>query len=431
MNDTIDKTKIQAIKIDQNRVEKASEELDMLFEVAENSLIIQKNEALSKHSMSGNFDEWKKAKALDREQLIKNVAISKKNIAKAVNNALVRTIVGVNQTIEELSPELVNQVGKTKVFELANNALNLTVDKLMSDYDRSVATVYKLRNHAKLYEAIREQSNQGLDKGVKIVYRNGRKMSFKSYMEMNIRTTVRQEANEFLFKASKNNRVVVYISSYFGDSADDHKNYQRKYYYDKDWRSFGYNEETTKKIEALINRYKMVSYQSVVYEPPYLTTRPNCRHTLRPVPLDDFFSSSPNKTAEDYGMSKGTYKTDNYKKLQEQRRNERMIRKYKTRLINDRKMQQNMNSPEMAEQIRQDHLLIAGWEARQRRLIKANPILKRDYRRENNKVIVQDAGARYHMGMDIKDNKIFFMADKNGNPLPPMTPAQAVAKAKI
>ena len=51
--------------------------------------------------------------------------------------------------------------------------------------------------------------------------------------------------------------------------------------------SFFGEEETSNNIQNFIDSYGMQSYQSVVNNEPFLTTRPNCRHSLRPVVLED------------------------------------------------------------------------------------------------------------------------------------------------
>lgn len=394
--ESINKGKINRIKIDQKKLSDLSADMDQILEYAENKLVEDKNVTLSMNSMSGDFDKWKESKAIERNNLINKAKITTNEVKKVIDTALFTTISKINESGEELTAEKINEIKGTKIFEFTNHALEITNKKLIKDFDKDVIRVYKLRKHENLYDAILKQTNKGIENGVKIVYRNGRHVSFKSYMEMNVRTTVRQEANDYLFKASKNNRVVFYLCNYFADSADDHKDFQGKYYYDKNWKSFKFSKETEDKIQAMINRYHMRSYQQVVDGPPYLTTRPNCRHTLTPIPLDQALKNNPAETGEKYGLRKGTYKSKNYKDLQTQRLNERNIRKYKARLENDIAMAKHMHSPQLSAQINRDKYLIKYWQSRQRLLVAQNPALKRDYRREDNKAIVQDLGVKYH-----------------------------------
>ena len=224
---------------------------------------------------------------------------------------------------------------------------------------------------------------------------------------MNVRTTVKQEANQYLFEASKSNGVVFYICDYYGDCAKDHVDYQGRYYYDEDWQSFGYDEETSNNIQNFIDSYGMQSYQSVVNDSPYLTTRPNCRHSLRPVALEDALKYTDKKMTEKYGIRKGTYNDDNYKALQEQRKNERMIRYYKTRLEEHQQMNKQMHNPDLKVKIKKDKDLIKKWENNLEDLLSANSFLKRDKRRENNKILVNDLGAGYHMGLKVDGKNMY------------------------
>lgn len=393
--DSIDKGKINRIKIDQKKLSDLSADMGQILEYTEDKLIQEKDIALSKNSIGGNFDTWKESKKIERNNLIKKVNATTNEIKGVIDSALIATIAKINESGEELTAEQMADIKGTKIFQLSNHALVLSNKQIIKDFDKDVTKVYRLRKQEPLYDAILKQTNKGIENGVKIVYRNNRHVSFKAYMEMNVRTTVRQEANEYLFKASKNNRVVFYLCNYYADSADDHKDFQGKYYYDKNWKSFKFDKETEKQIQATINRYHMLSYQQVVNGKPYLTTRPNCRHTLTPIPLDQVLKNNPVEAGEKYGLRKGTYKAKNYRDLQTQRLNERNIRKYKARLENDLEMQKHMNSPQLAAQINRDKCLIKYWQGRQRLLLKQNTGLKRDYRREDNRVIVQDLGVKY------------------------------------
>lgn len=404
------KREIQEIKIEQNDIEKISSSLDQAFEVAQNSLIVQKNVALSKGALGG-FDNWKKEQKVVKQQLKKDIKTSVNNITKIIDESLNNTISQLNTLGQKITDKDIKKVGNKTLLQKTNKAIRIMGDKVLSDYEKSVAKVYRLKNTDELYNAILEQTKNGIENGINITYRDGKQVSFKSYMEMNVRTTVRQEANEYLFNASKENGVVFYVCDFYGDCAEDHADYQGRYYYDEEWESFGYNEETSKRIQDYIDSYGMLSYQSVVNNEPFLTTRPNCRHSLRPVVIDDVFNNTDKQITEKYGIRKGTYNDDNYKALQTQRRNERIIRKYKTRLIEHQQQQKNMQSPKLKTQIAKDKALIKKWNEIQEEHLSNNPQLKRDKRREDNRVLVQDLGAGYHLGLKI-DGRNMFVKEK-------------------
>lgn len=409
-NNELTKTEIKKIKIEENKIDDLDNELSNAFEIVQNSFIVQKNVMLSKNSINDNFDEWKKAQKINREQLKKDLKTSEKNSLKIVNGAINNTLNSVLLAVafSNIWNVLTNYKNRVKIEAKVEKGIKLLSKNTLKEFDKSVAKVYKLRNQEPLFDAILKQTQEGIDKGIKIAYRDKREVSFKAYMEMNVRTTVRQEANKYLFDASKNNGVVFYICSYFGDCAKDHEDYQGKYYYDEDWTSFGYDEETSKQIQDFIDSQNLESYQSVVDNEPFLTTRPNCRHTLRPVVLDDVFTHTDKQMTEEYGIRKGTYKDSNYIALQEQRKNERNIRNYKSRLEEHKLMYKQNPNPKLKTQIAKDRVLIKKWERKQEELISSNSFLKRDKRRESNKVLVQDLGAGYQLGLKIDGKNMYF-----------------------
>ena len=411
------KTEIKEIKIEQGKIDEISDDLTNQFEIIENSIIAQKNVALTKYSLNTDFKTWKEKQKIVRSQLKKDIEKSIQETQKVVDKSIKETFDSVSKVVvgigNEKAKTVKKKVDRVNIEGIANKGIKLFANKVMSEYDKSVAKIYKLRNQEPLFDAILKQTQEGIDKApYKIAYKNGRQVSFKSYMEMNIRTTTRQEANKFLFQASKSNGVVFYICSSFGDCADDHKDYQGKYYYDQDWPDMGYDQETSKKIKEAIARYSMVSYQSVVEKKPYLTTRPNCRHTLRPVVLTDVFENNEKEMLEKYKIEKGTFKDGNYQALQRQRAIERNLRFYKTRLETHELMKKENPDPKLLEQIDKDIKLIAEWEKEMKKLLKANDFLKRDKRRESNKILVQDAGAGYSLGLKIDGKNMYVNGKK-------------------
>lgn len=419
MENELSKTEIKEIKISQNKIDEFSDEITNASELIENSMRVIKNVALSEHTINGDFEEWKKRQKIVRINLRKELNKSVKNSQILIKKTIQNTMSNVGDIVEDMTEETKKKVKLKKTFtpKLVANAekgIKLLGNKMLSDYDKTVANVYKLRNQEPLFESILKETQTGIDKAPTKIYADGKEFSFKSYMEMNVRTTVRHEANELLFNASKMNGVVFYICSHFGDSAKDHSSYQGKYYFDEDWESFGYDEETSKKISSYIKSNNLLSYQSVVYQEPFLTTRPNCRHSLRPVVLTDIIeeAKSANQMLGEYKLIKDTYNDKNYIDSQKQRKNERAIRFYKTRL-EEHKLQAKLNptDPTIKNLIEKDIKLIKKWQTKQVDLLNSNPILKRDKRRENNKVLVQDLGAGYQLGLKI-DGKNMYVKEK-------------------
>lgn len=378
--------KINNFEKDQKKIDDLADAMRSTFEISENSMIVLKNLALSSFTKTEDFDYWKEQMKLKRSQLKQDVLNSGKQLKKAIVGSFEKQTKSIDLDI------------KAEV----DKPLLLLEKQTMKEFDKSVANVYKLKNHVLLYDAILKQAND-ISEGLSIVYKDGRHMNFKSYMEMNVRTTVRQEINDNLFKTSSENKVVFYLCNSFGDSAKDHADFQGKYYFDENYADFGFDDETIQKIEDLINSRKMESFQSVVYDEPYLTTRPNCRHYLEPLTLDEVLENkNPKKLVKELGLEKnGKYEENKTDLREEQRYNERQIRKFKNRIEQTTLM--NRQNPNVAflNKIRKDQNKLSYWLERQSNFCEENK-LKRDHRRESNKIILQDAGVGYKIGLATK-----------------------------
>lgn len=430
----IKKIEIKRLSIEQATLDDLSNAVVNASEIINASFQVLSNVALSKHSINGDYDEWKKAMKIERTKLKQEIEKSVKNSQVLMKKTLENTIKDVNIAILNIG-DLTKSSGikTTSIIGKSDQGIRILGNKTLSEFDKKVATVYRLQNQKPLFDAILQETQTGIDEAPTKIYSNGREVSFKSYMEMNVRTTVRQEANELLFKASKANGVVFYICSYFGDCAKDHADYQGLYYYDEDWESFGYDEKTTQQIRDFIDSNNLISYQQVIAETG-LTIRPNCRHTFRPVVLDDILEGkTEEEMLDEYGIKKGTYNDDNYIALQEQRRNERNLRFYKTRLEQHKlQAEQNPTDIKLKKMIERDQQLIQEWEEKQKLLLKEHKFLKRDKRREENKVIVQDLGAGYQLGLKI-DGRDMYIKERYEKPVKeekPKVEEEPVAQGK-
>ena len=124
----------------------------------------------------------------------------------------------------------------------------------------------------------------------------------------------------------------------------------------------------------------------------YLTTSPNCRYYFQMVSISQVLSlkseADKKKFKEEQGLSyKTSYKENCYKALQEQRTNERDIRKYK-RLESAEKASLDHYPTGSVERIpienrrREYAAKKRAFQKKQRELIKKHPSLERDYGRE-------------------------------------------------
>lgn len=271
--------------------------------------------------------------------------------------------------------------------------------KVVDDISGKITYKKKVFSGDELFKTINHAYDVGVEKMGKVVYRNKRKVSYKAYMEMNVRTTMQQEALQYQFDTAKSLGVIFYICSYHGDCAPDHAPYQGKIYVDKDWQSM-IPKDLISKVGEFIASKEMMFIQDVRDVKPFLTTRPNCRHTFRPITIDQAMNTSVDDLLNKLKMKKGSYDANKYKNLQEQRRLERQVRKAKEERDKVEIALSNEKDPKVKQALKQDLAYRKSIVTRNQRavnnLVKDNRYLERDYRRENYKTIVQDAGAKYN-----------------------------------
>ena len=241
-----------------------------------------------------------------------------------------------------------------------------------------------------LYEAIKKQMPKGIENGIKVAYSDGSMRSWRSYMEMSVRTSVSAESSKMQTEAGAAAGIVFYACDEFADCAPDHADYQGKIYYNAD-APIGDAEQ------EYIDQNGIMSMQDVMNGDPYLTTRPNCRHNFHALDSKEVLGGkSPSKIVEDNGYKFGEYDERNYRALQEQRRNERMIRKYKLRAEAASKINGETSTRMMSPQREAAEAKVREWQSRQRDLMKENKgVLRRDYARENAKLMAEDVGVKY------------------------------------
>lgn len=331
------------------KIDALAETMRIIYEQAENSMVTEINVALAKQTP---------IRTLARQL----------NTIKRESDDMVESMLKKISDEEGISLERLASDNRVLTSQLAMGALGM--------FDRSSRRI-QLRGAIPLVESVKQEALRNFDERMKVTYRDGRNVGYKEYMEMATRTTIQQEIGASQLATGGQAGVVFYITNHFKDCADDHKDYQGKIYYDARWRDFGYDTETAERIQGIINKKRMLSVQEVRDGKPYLTTRPNCRHTFTPISVGQA-SGSADALVRDLKISTGSYRGDNYDDTVKQRYNERQIRYYKARMEQSVKMGAGYE-----DIVQRDKVLIAKWQARQRALIKANPSLSRDYRRES------------------------------------------------
>lgn len=290
-----------------------------------------------------------------------------------------------------------------KVKNYTNNVYK-SIDSLkksvLNGYKTTINAVSKVKIYSGsfLYAEVENAMQKGI-KDMTMTYRNGRKVSFKTYQEMNVRTTMHQEALDYQFESAREFGVVFYLCSSHSDCANDHAEYQGKLYYDTNWKNVAPKEQHSA-ISQFINSQKLLSIQKVRDGKPYLTTRPNCRHTFKPLTLNQVLNNSVNDLLKEHKLIKGKYDSRNYKDLQYQRKMERQIRSAKQEVDSLELELKNAKSPELTKDIqtklKQKKSLVHKYQRELNTFVKSHTNLKRDYRREDYKTIVQDVGYKYN-----------------------------------
>ncbi len=265
-------------------------------------------------------------------------------------------------------------------------------------------TLLTIRNQKAidLKEALSKHLSSGMNLGV--VYKDGKNYQFDSYFEMKARTEIQTEIKDNMIEAGNAAGVIFYITSFYGDCAIDHADYQGKIYYDVDWKSNA-PKDRIDEIEDYINSNKLKTVQEITEAPVFLTSRPNCRHYFMPIDIDSVLGAKTekdvNKLRQENGLNfNGKYKPEKYKALQQQRLNERKIRAEKQEIErNELRLQLDPTNKRIQSSILAGEQRVRNYQAAQRDLIKQYNNLERRYDREA-------LGNRVTLGADrIVDNQ--------------------------
>lgn len=363
----------------------------------ENTFVIRNNQQLMKYL--DDPETWKKNQLMSRSKLKKEMVQVCREQLKVLNEKAEKVYLLTYKEIEKdvievteneivaknIPAEVKEQIRKMQKFN-AREVLNLANQSLQT-YTKTVRIIDQLSTPETLYDVVKRQVPKGIENGIKVAYQDKKEFSWKAYMEMNARTTIHQEMTQRQIEVGAKVGQVFYICDSFADSAPDHAPYQGKIYYNED-ADIGEEEQ------KYIDDNQIQSMQSVMYGAPFLTTRPNCRHNFHAVPRDSVLTSSAEKILEDEGFKYGDYKGSNYEALQKQRYNERQIRKWKLKKENAEKIQRETKLPQ--PMVRKATTKVRYWQSKQRELIADHKeVLKRQYERENARVMVDHLGVRY------------------------------------
>jgi len=384
--------------MNKDKIDDIVDALSDTFSKIENTFLIKNNQQLVKYLE--NPEQWKteqlRSQKAYKNQLIKDARnqlaslnskaekvflLSYSEVAKDQIEITEKEIVAKNIP-QSLRKQIIAQQ-KTNANEMAKLVTNS-----YQTYKRTVNLVSALSTPDTLFDVLKSQMKKGINNGLKVTYSDGKQMSWKSYMEMNIRTTVHQEINEQQTSVGAKIGQIFYMCDSFGDCAPDHVDYQGKIYY---------NDEANipDEVQSFIDSNGIMSIQEVRDGDPWLGSRPNCRHSFHAIPLEEAMGVSADEILKKEDLKFGDYDAKNYEKVQEQRYNERQIRKYKMQAENSRQMVQTTGVRGILPATAANNK-VKEYQGRNRQLAKENPdIIKRNYDREKTNVIVNDLGVRY------------------------------------
>ena len=149
---------------------------------------------------------------------------------------------------------------------------------------------------------------------------------------------------------------VFYLCSAHKNPASDHADYQGKVYVNADWAS-RVDADTAEKVQDYLDKHGTMTVQDVMFSPPYLVTRRNCKHFMIPVSVEDVLKRSVRAMLRDNDMI-----------LDEKPMNEteRVYKGYYERLKVLVELRKMVRSSELDKDIKRTRVLVRKWVVRAR-----------------------------------------------------------------
>ncbi len=370
------KKSLTHIEVKDNGVRLSNKVGDLLSE-AMNILRLEIMDRLIKSKDNENLKFWQ----IEQNLKLRDFKAKSKDLIKASEKELKKSL-NKDKTVN-LTPAQVKYM---------SNELNKGLEFLRTDaiktYESLVnKTLVELRSNKslELSDALSKHLESGIQLGT--VYQDGKVFKFDTYFEMKARTEIQTEIKDNMIQTGHDAGVIFYITSYYGDCAKDHADYQGKIYFDRDWRANA-PKDRIEEIENYISSNKLMSVQEVTGAPVYLTSRPNCRHYFQAVDIDSVLGVKNEKDLNTLRSERdlnfnGKYKPEKYKALQQQRANERKIRAEKQEIEkNEKLLALHPGDKNIQAQILKGEARVRNIQKDQRDLIKNNPNLDRNYDRE-------------------------------------------------
>lgn len=158
---------------------------------------------------------------------------------------------------------------------------------------------------------------------------------------------------------------IFYLTSSHNDSADDHKDWQGKIYVDEKWTTI-YN---TQEVREYIRKNNIKTFQWVISNPVWFTTRPNCRHYFKSLKTEEVLGKDVKTLIKNHKMHHQIGKKETQNIKHSNRKDwytkdnvQGIINKYKERLEYHQMLYKTHKSPILRNAIEKDKFLIKKWQ---------------------------------------------------------------------
>ena len=313
----------------------------------------------------------------------------KKKVGQEIKDTRKNAVMTLKSDLERLGAHNVKDYSDTvkNLYKTLSKNFTYEIDESLKQINFKMRSAVAPDLYKTIATVVRGNAKQDY-----VIYKNGKHVGLDNYMEMRLRTDINHEISTEMVQINEEIGQVFYICSEHGNCADDHLDYQGKIYCSENWEDTC-PDKFHDQVATYIKANNIMSVEDAIGEKGnYLTTRPNCRHYFQMAAITDVLSlkseADKKKFKEEQGLSyKTSYKENDYKALQEQRANERAIRKYK-RLESAEKANLEHYPIGSVERItienrrREYAAKKRAFQKKQRELIKKHPTLDRDYGRE-------------------------------------------------
>lgn len=164
----------------------------------------------------------------------------------------------------------------------------------------------------------------------------------------------RSRAEDGAASGSASSYSPFFLCSSHPNPAKDHADWEGKVYYDEDWEKYA-DEADQPSIRAYIRNHKLRSVQWVVGPPVFLTTRRNCRHYFKNIPMDQIM----------HGSARSILKKNHMYMLEKDEPVSRATlyyREYYNRLKTEEALYKLIPSEKLAQDITKDKKLLDKWK---------------------------------------------------------------------